>query len=242
MRSAAAIVMVGVAISSCTIGSGTTQHRPGTPSRTAEQRFVAIGASETVGVGARNPVRDSWPALLWRESLANGTVYYNLGIPGATLKDALAYELDVAQGIHPTIATVWLNVNDLLRGVPVATYRRQLFALLSGLRAWGADVLVANTPVLVSLPAYKRCLAGDQRRSCPPHGVPDVQHVEALTTKYNDAIRDVAARTGAIVVDLYGLGNIPVEDPNWVSHDGFHPSSAGYRHIADVFARSFDDS
>ncbi len=53
---------------------------------------------------------------------------------------------------------------------------------------------------------------------------------------YNVAIRDEAARAGAIVVDLQAFGNAPVEHPDWVAADGFHPSTAGAKAVAKAFA------
>src|SRR3954452_2578628 len=65
--------------------------RSGTPAADAAPKpitYVAIGASDTVGVGAGAPETESWPAVLWRK-LPAGSRLVNLGISGSLLKQAL---------------------------------------------------------------------------------------------------------------------------------------------------------
>ncbi len=124
-----------------------------TPS--VEQTYVAVGASETVGFGSNDPVREAWPQLLFTGSLPRGTVYFNLGIPGATVENALEHQVPEAVRLQPHIVTVWLNVNDLIEGVEAPIYEQRLGELVRQLRRGGATtVLVANTPPLERLPAY----------------------------------------------------------------------------------------
>ena len=52
-----------------------------TPSPTAAVRYVAIGASDTVGVGATDPTTGSWPARV-AALLPPGSAYVNLGVSG----------------------------------------------------------------------------------------------------------------------------------------------------------------
>lgn len=47
---------------------------------------------------------------------------------------------------------------------------------------------------------------------------------------------------GATVVDLYAVGQAPVDHPGWLSADGFHPSSEGYRVVAERFAEAFAEA
>src|SRR5260370_13403585 len=77
---------------------------------------------------------------------------------GATGADAVAEDLRLARPLHPAVATVWLNVNDLLGGVPPDRYEAELLSLVRSLRGGGATVLVANTPPLDRLPAYLACI------------------------------------------------------------------------------------
>ena len=86
---------------------------------------------------------------MFRGALPRGTVFTNVGISGATVERALKDEVPQAVALKPTIVTVWLNVNDLLRLVQPPTYEAQLRDLLHQLRGGGtAKVFVANTPSL----------------------------------------------------------------------------------------------
>src|SRR5438034_8871170 len=61
-----------------------------TPSPTATPppfRYVAIGASDTVGVGASDPRTGSWPARI-AARLPAGADYVNLGVSGSLASQA----------------------------------------------------------------------------------------------------------------------------------------------------------
>lgn len=202
---------------------------------------VAVGASETVGAGTEDRLRSAWPQVLYLTALQRGAVLYNFGIPGATVAQALAAELPQALAVHPDLVTVWLNVNDLLAGVPPAQYESRLSELVHALRRGGrARVLVANTPWLDRLPAYLACLP-DAPLTAAPCGLtgmsaPPPEALNALVDAYNAAIARVVVREGADLVDLHGFGEVPVLHPDYVSNDGFHPSESGHVAVAGAFA------
>jgi lysophospholipase L1-like esterase len=202
---------------------------------------AAIGASETVGAGTDDALRDAWPQVLYTTALRRGAIFYNFGIPGATAAQALDEELPPALAVRPDLVTVWLNVNDLIQGVPPAVYEDQLARLVHALRRNGAArVLVANTPWLDQLPAYLACLPGASPigPDCLLTGapVPAPQALDALVDAYNAAISRVVAREGAVLVDLHSFGEVPLLHPEHISGDGFHPSDSGHRAIAAAFA------
>ncbi|HEY2702900.1 MAG TPA: SGNH/GDSL hydrolase family protein [Candidatus Dormibacteraeota bacterium] len=202
---------------------------------------VAVGASETVGAGTQDRLRSAWPQLLYLTALQRGAVFYNFGIPGATVAQALAAELPPALAARPDLVTVWLNVNDLLAAVPVAQYESRLTRLVHALRRSGATrVLVANTPWLDRLPAYLACLP-DAPVTAAPCGLtgmsaPPPAALDALVDEYNAAIARVVVREGAELVDLHAFGEVPELHPEYVSEDGFHPSESGHAAIAAAFA------
>jgi acyl-CoA thioesterase-1 len=194
--------------------------------------YVAVGASETTGVGSDQPLRDGWPRILHRTALPPGSVFVNMGIPGATVTQALAEEANQALAARPNLVTVWLNVNDITKGVPAADYEAQLDSLVKSLRRGGTiRVLVANTPPLDKLPAYQSGrLFG---------GLPSPEVVQQLVADYNAAIARVVQKEGALLVDLYALGmaaRAAGTDAALVGRDGFHPSTAGHAAVADAFA------
>lgn len=193
--------------------------------------YVSVGASETTGAGSDQPLRDGWPRVLHRNAMPPGSIHVNMGIPGATVAQALTEEVPATLEARPTLVTVWLNVNDLVRGVGVADYERQLEALVRQLRRGGVTrVLVANTPPLDQLPAYQagRILAE----------VPAPAEVQAMVTQYNEAIARVVQRTGALLVDLHAsamAARAAGTEASLIARDGFHPSTAGHARIAEVF-------
>jgi lysophospholipase L1-like esterase len=209
--------------------------------------YVAIGASESFGLGASDPARDAWPQVFYRNVLPRAVTLVDLGIPGATVEDAIRIELPRERRVHPKLVTVWLNVNDITHGVPLDTYRSQLTQLLLALRDGGrTTVLVANTPPLDRLPRLLEC----QPYAPSDHGCDHTRRlplpeVVRVVDEFNDAIASVVSATGSVLVDLHAWGESarsPADIRRFVGSDGFHPSSAGYRSIADVFARAYRQS
>jgi lysophospholipase L1-like esterase len=181
--------------------------------------YVALGASDAVGVGAAHPEREGWVPQLF-ERLPAGSRLANLGVSGSRLDQALEQQLPVALAARPDLVTVWLAVNDLNARVPLERYSANLDRLLGALSATGATVLVGNVPDVAMLPAYRSADAAQVRRE---------------VARWNAAIAASADRHGAIVVDLYSRWPELAQHPELVSADGFHPSAAGYARLADLF-------
>ena len=206
--------------------------------------YAAIGASETYGIGAGDRYREAWPQVFYHDVLPPSAVLYNFGIPGATTAQALRDEVPAALAVHPTVVTVWLNVNDLIQGVAPPVYSGQLRQLIQALRRGGqARVLVANTPDLGQLPAYKACLpnAPATGPDCLiPNGLaPSPDQVAAAVDAYNAVITQVVNDEGATLVDLHTGDALLAQHPEWISSDGFHPNGLGYAAIARVFENAY---
>src|SRR5713101_3629201 len=117
--------------------------------------YVAIGASDTFGIGTSDPYTQNWPTDL-AEKLGQKIHLINLGIPGITLHDALNLELPVALDSHPELVTIWLGVNDIANKVSVSSYSHDLDLMLTRLEshAPSAHILIANIPDLTLLPYF----------------------------------------------------------------------------------------
>lgn len=179
-------------------------------------RYVAIGASDSVGVGANAPERENWPAVL-HQHLPAGSQLVNLGVSGTLLGQALDQQLPVAVDADPDLVTVWLAVNDLGARVPLQRYAFELDTLIGELRSrTHATILVGNVPDLAALPVASRF---------------DLREVE----RWNRAIAEIVRRHGATLVDLGVIWSDLREHPEYISSDGFHPSTVGYRRLAEVF-------
>jgi lysophospholipase L1-like esterase len=186
--------------------------------------YAAIGASETVGVGADNPVTQSWVADLARK-LPRGSRLINLGKSGALLAYGVRRELPAAVSGNPDLVTVWMAVNDINARVPPAVYRSQLDTLLGTLQhRTQAAVYVGNVPDLTIMPLY---------------GSLDKGALLGVVKIYNGIISAVARAHHATVIDLFTQTRrtLPAH-PEYLSGDGFHPSTAGYADIANLWWQS----
>jgi acyl-CoA thioesterase-1 len=186
-------------------------------------RYVAIGASDSVGVGATDPAKGSWPAIVASRLPAGSPPYTNLGVSGSLALQAVTQQLPGAIAQNPNLVSVWLAVNDLNATIQPASFADSLRQIVDGLvQKTGATIFVGNVPDLRTVPVYAsadkaRLLAGIQA--------------------YNDAIDSIAAKNPdrVKVVDLF-TGSAALVSTATVSQDGFHPSDEGYQLIADRFA------
>lgn len=190
--------------------------------------YAAVGASESVGVGASNPATDAWPQVLARAALPFSAALHNVAVSGATAADALRTQVPKALAARPTLVTVWLNVNDLIALVTPPKYEQTLQTIVHRLRRGGAaQVLVANTPPVEDLPAFARRFGFLK------------QLAVGRVNEYNAAIARVVTAEGAVLVDLHAAGvraRIDGTEASLISGDGFHPSTAGHAAIAAAFA------
>jgi acyl-CoA thioesterase-1 len=187
-------------------------------------RYVAIGASDTVGVGATDPTTGSWPARV-ATLLPPGSAFVNLGVSGSVAVQAKDAQLPGAIAQRPTVVSIWLAVNDMNATIEPASYRDALGAIVSGLVSrTDAKIFIGNVPDVRGVPAYK-----------------DVDKTLLLQqiTAYNEVIAGItrAAPGRVFAVDLF-TGSAPLVSTITVSGDGFHPSDEGYRLIAERFANA----
>lgn len=235
------------ALAACSSGGRPAPPPPANSPTAPGPVYVAVGASETTGAGAETPLREAWPRLLFRSSMPANTVFVNMGVPGATVAQALRLELGPALDLRPALVTVWLNVNDIIAGVPADQFERDLRSLVHQLRRGGQTrVLVANAPPVDHLPAYLACRPDPPATAPPcraPGGVqlPAPEDLNRLVDDYNAATDRVAAAEGATLVDLHAVGLAAraagIEDA-LVSGDGFHPNAGGYQQVATAFAEA----
>jgi lysophospholipase L1-like esterase len=196
---------------------------PAAPAR--PMTYVAVGASDAVGVGARDPDTEGWVPRFGAR-LGDDVHVVNLGVSGSTLAQALDEQLAPALDARPDVVTVWLAVNDLNARVELEQYARDLDRLLAKLATTRARVLIGNVPDLARLGVY----AGR-----------DATSLRAEVDRWNQVIAATAERHGARVVDLHARWHELAEHPEYVAQDGFHPSSEGYARLAELFIESLHD-
>lgn len=167
-------------------------------------------------------MRGSWPARIAAQ-LRAGATYTNLGVSGSLAAQAQRDQLPKAIHEQPTIATVWLAVNDINAGVTAQDHGAALAAIIDGLvERTPAKVFVGTVPDLRAVPVYS---------------VVDPAVLIARVTAYNAGMTAAAAKhpNRVVLVDLF-TGSAELTTTMTVAQDGFHPSDAGYALIADRFA------
>ena len=185
--------------------------------------YVALGASDAVGVGTTQPATQGYVPLI-EQQLPQGSHLVNLGISGIQLHQALTQELPLALTTNPKLITIWLVANDFVGHVPYASYMQDLNTLLQQLRAGTkARIVMANLPDLTLLPAFSQ-LTTQQKTTMRAQ----IQH-------WNAGIATIAAKYHVAIVDLYSQRSLLTSHPEYVSGDGFHPSPAGYAVLAKLF-------
>jgi lysophospholipase L1-like esterase len=228
------VVTCAAALTACSAAPAAPQsqtERPTAPATSARAsatansgiRYVAIGASDSVGVGASDPAKGSWPALIASRLPAGSPPYTNLGVSGSLAVQAVSQQLPGAIAQRPDVVSVWLAVNDLNATIEPASFADALGQIVDGLvQKTGATIFVGNVPDLRGVPVYA--------------GVDKARLLASIQT-YNDAIAALAAKnpTRVKVVDLF-TGSAALVSTGTVSTDGFHPSDEGYQLIAERFA------
>ena len=179
----------------------------------ATLRYVALGDSYTIGTSVTVPER--WPDQLVVQ-VPELELVANLGVNGFTSADLIAVELPQLGGLRPDIVTILIGVNDVVQGVPEATYRRNVTVILDQV----VTLVGANRVVVVTTPDYTVTPAGAD------YGDPAAM---AAGIRANNAIiTELAAARGIAVVDIHDISLEAAFDRSLVASDGLHPSGAQY--------------
>ena len=178
----------------------------GLPVAKGKGTVLFVGTSLTAGLGLEP--EESYPSLVAAKIDSAGLpfVVTNAGISGET-SSALLRRLDwLLEGAFDVIV-VETGANDGLRGIPVATARENIDAVLARVRAARPGARV----VLVQMEA-------------PPN------LGEAYTTAFRAMYAELAAKHGATLMPFLLEGVAGVGRLNQA--DGIHPNEAGAKRVA----------
>jgi lysophospholipase L1-like esterase len=186
------------------------------------RRFVALGDSTTEGL--EDPYPDG-QYRGWADRLAERLTgldpelrYANLAVRGKLARQVREDQLEAAIALKPDLASVLAGLNDMLRRtVDVDTVAAELDAMIGGLRATGADVLAFALPDPVPINPLARIAADHLFR-------------------FNAAVREIAARHGAFLVDLEA--NRVASDPRLWDMDRLHGNSEGHKRVEAAAAEA----
>jgi lysophospholipase L1-like esterase len=184
------------------------------------RRYVALGDSTTEGLEDPRP---GGGYRGWADRLAElidadspGLLYANLAIRGRKLPQIRAEQLEPALAMEPDLASVLGGLNDILRReVDLPARTDDLEAMVAALRGAGATVIVMTFPD----PTAVITVAASRIRA----------RVEA----FNAAIREIAARRGAVLVDMERKSE---PHPSFWCADRLHANSRGHEWIAAMAA------
>ncbi len=190
----------------------------------AATTYLALGDSFTIGTGSRP--EDAFPAELVRLWARDGRVVAltNPAVNGYTTNDLIADELPLAKKLRPSLATVLVGANDLVRGIGEDRYREQLRAIFGGLAESG----IASSAVY-ALPQPDWSVSPAARAFGTPAAL------RARIERFNAVMKEEAERSGATFVDIFPLMRDQA-DRGMLAPDGLHPSREAHAQWAAALA------
>jgi lysophospholipase L1-like esterase len=183
-------------------------------------RYLALGDSTGAGVGARS---GGYVARLFRKIVAQRpeSKLTNRCISGATTSDLLNEQMDGMTELDPNLVTIGIGINDIGHGVSLSTFEKNYDLILNRLRAsTRAVIVVTNIPDISTAPRIPQIMRSQY---------------EQIILQYNQKLKEVAARHGVTVFDVYTITREELpKHPEYFSADGFHPSDQGYELWAET--------
>lgn len=127
--------------------------------------------------------------------------------------------------------------------VPLDRYQRNLRRLVEIGRARGAEVwlLTSPDPLLTADDVARYEAAGERsnaRLMLASNGIPGFARLAEIHAEYNDAVRRVAADTGARLIDMAALYREQPTTEMFAPGDVIHPTDAGHAFEAEVLYRN----
>lgn len=180
-------------------------------------RFVALGDSFTEGVGDDDPAcpngvrgwADRTAEVLARHDPELG--YANLAVRGRLLRDVVAEQVRPALNLRPTLVTLYAGGNDLMRPkIDLDALAEVYDDAVSTVTATGAQVLLFTGVDGVEDPLFRR--------------------MRGRTAIYNEHVRGIAARHGALLVDMWAMRIL--RDRRMWADDRIHLNHNGHTAIA----------
>ena len=188
--------------------------------------LVVLGDSSVAGVGA-DAAEDT---LTYGVAKALSDQYrvglHALGVSGSKLCNVVGEQLPQVAGLDPDIVLVCVGTNDVTHGTTFREARRQLRLLADGLATVAPDavVLVSGLPPAETALAFRRPLR-------------DLLGLRA--SLFTRAYRAELGRYGIPVFDIAREARKAFRGKKEMfSSDLFHPSSAGYAYLGEVYGRA----
>jgi lysophospholipase L1-like esterase len=210
----------------------------------SKTRYLAFGDSITAGevtfpvgsssIGAMAITKQvvvpsaAYPTLLAKtlqgrySSQADAITVANYGLGGERVINARNRYLSALSTVRPDVVLLLEGLNDIPAGENGAAS-----GAAAEIRVWVAEARSRGMSVFIATPTPGR-----------PGGNRTVNPV--LLVDWANRVRDIAARDGATLVELYNTMLPDVQ--RYIGVDGLHPNEQGYAKIADIFFQTIQSS
>jgi acyl-CoA thioesterase-1 len=177
----------------------------------ADTRPVIVAFGDSLSAGFGVAPGKSYPDDLQRLIDAGKYRYrvVNLGVSGDTTTDGIV-RLPSVLAVHPALVILEFGANDGLRGLPVASARKNLADMIQSLQKSGAQIVLAG----MTLP-----------RNYGP------EYIHSFEQMYVDLAKQF--RLPRIPFLLDGVGG----NPDLTQPDGLHPTAEGAQIVARTVMR-----
>jgi acyl-CoA thioesterase I len=183
-------------------------------------RYVALGDSYTIGTSVDEAER--WPNQLVAR-IGELDLVANLAVNGYTSGDLIERELPAVEGHAPEFVSVLIGVNDVVQGVPDATYATNAAVILDRL----LELVPPDRILCAATPDYTRTPRGAD------YGDPERQSDGIV--RVNAILREACEqRAIAFAAGTFEISLQAGDDPALVASDGLHPSGEQYRRWVDA--------
>lgn len=179
--------------------------------------MVSIGDSFTEGVGDPDEQvpggHRGWADRVAEEldRLTDDFAYANLAIRGRLYQPIIDEQLEPALALNPDLVTISAGGNDMLRpGADPDAIAQKLDGVITQIAETGATVVMFNGPDLGNTPVLRS--------------------IRGRVAIWNENVRVIAARHGAVMTDLWALHELG--DPLMWAPDRLHFSPLGHQRIA----------
>jgi lysophospholipase L1-like esterase len=185
-------------------------------------RWLALGDSFTIGTGVG--VDGAFPAVLVRRWAAHGVRcdLVNPSVNGFATEDLIREELPLARQVRPTLVTLLIGANDIVRGSDERRYRSQLARIHHELLEAGvARVAIHALP------------QPDWSLSPAATSYGDAAEIARTIERFNEIAREEAERSGSRYIDLFPLMRRQAQR-RMLAPDGLHPSAEAHEQWAEA--------
>ncbi len=183
-----------------------------------QANYLPLGDSYTICTGASE--KESWPFILTKhlnDAKIKTVLLDNPARNGFTTQNVIDQELPLLKKLKPDFVTLLIGVNDWVREVSTATFKKNLIYIIDEVQKQLPD---KNKMVLITIPDF----------GVTPQGqyFSGGRDISKGLSDFNNIIKDEAKKRNLIVIDIFEISKKMKNDKTLVANDGLHPSAKEY--------------